>query len=234
MTLAPASEYLSGTIIRFSTRGQEVSFFVTDPADLIQSEHTEGRFYEAEELEIIGRYFYGGCFVDIGANIGNHAVYISRFLNPSRIICIEPNPEAIRIFDVNIKLNEISHIVDRQHLGIGLAAAEGMAALHQPQIDNMGAMQLIPGSGDIRVTTGDTLLAREHPAFIKVDVEGMELEVLQGLQHTIARCSPTIFVEVDNVNREPFANWRRSCGYEIVEGYRRYPQNENFLLIPTR
>src|SRR5688500_7711411 len=52
-----------------------VKFFVANEGDHIQRFHLQGRFYEAEELELIGRYFRNGVFVDIGANVGNHSLY---------------------------------------------------------------------------------------------------------------------------------------------------------------
>lgn len=223
-------ETLKGKIVRFQLQGHEISLFVKDEDDLIQQRHAAGMFYEFEELQIIQRYFPGGCFVDIGAHFGNHTIYVSRYLNPTRVICIEPNPEAIKILTVNLQLNEISHIVDQRYLGIGLSEMPGTASLYQPQMHNTGAMQLVPGAGDIRLAVGDDLLHTEHPSFLKIDVEGMEIAVLNGLERLIARCSPLIFIEIDNRNREAFDCWLEAHGYAIMETYRRYAQNENFLL----
>ena len=223
---------LNGTIIQQIIENQEISFFVTDDSDLIQRSHAAGKFYEPEELSIIKRYFSGGCFLDVGSNIGNHAIYVAKYLDPSRVICIEPNPSAIEILLINLKLNALINVTDQRYLGIGLAATAGRAALHQVQTNNMGAMRLKAGEGDVRLAVGDDLLQTENPYFLKIDVEGMEINVLQGLQRLIDRCKPKIFMEVDNVNRESFDQWREQHRYLIVERYRRYPQNENFLLLP--
>jgi FkbM family methyltransferase len=223
-------QILNGKIIKSEIDGEEICFFVQSEADLIQREHAHGKFYETEELSIIKEHFRGGCFVDIGANIGNHTIYVSKYLKPSHVICIEPNPEAIQILAINVKLNELSDTVDLRYLGIGLSDIAGTAKLHQPQINNMGAMQLVLGGDDIRLATGDDLLHPENPTFIKIDVEGMEIAVLRGLEWIISRCSPTIFIEVDNNNRQEFDEWREKHCYSIVTTYRRYAQNENFLI----
>jgi FkbM family methyltransferase len=148
------------------------------------------------------------------------------------VICIEPNPVAVEILLINLRLNSLIDVIDQRYLGIGLAATAGTAALHQVQNNNMGAMRLKLGEGDVRLAAGDDLLETENPSFLKIDVEGMEIDVLQGLQRLIARCKPKIFIEIDNVNRELFNDWREQHGYLIAESYRRYAQNENFLLLP--
>lgn len=57
-------ETLSGTVVRTEHGAQPVSFFVVNPSDVIQRRHMQGRFYEEEELDIIGRWFTpgGGSF----------------------------------------------------------------------------------------------------------------------------------------------------------------------------
>jgi FkbM family methyltransferase len=223
-------QILTGRIVRTIIQGRRVSFFVTDDGDLIQSYHAKGEFYESEELALIANYFEGGCFIDVGANIGNHSIYAGLFLSPTRIVCIEPNPEVIPVLRANIQLNDLE-IVERRYLSLGLSDVSGLASLHQPQQHNAGAMQLRLGGGSIRLATGDDLFQLEVPSFLKIDVEGMELRVLGGLEHLIERCSPRMFIEVDNNNRESFDAWCASHSYVVVDKYRRYPQNENFLII---
>lgn len=224
---------LSGRIIFTDVKGVEIRFFVADENELVQKRHARGVFYEAEELALIEAAFTpGGVFLDVGANIGNHTVYVGKFLKPSRIICIEPNPEAIEILKVNIMLNEVATLTETQHLGVGLYDGSGTASLFQPQKNNLGAMQLRPGSGEIRLHAGDDLLPSSTINFIKIDVEGMELSVLKGLNGLISRCRPTIFVEVDITNLARFEEWVEDNSYSVAATYRRYPWNENFLVAP--
>ena len=68
---------------------------------------------------------------------------------------------------------------------------------------------------------------------MKIDVEGMELAVLEGLKETIATQRPKIFIEIDDKNVEAFAAWRRAAGYRVLERFRRYQWNENFLITPV-
>ena len=81
--------------------------------------------------------------------------------------------------------------------------------------------------------TGDTLFADEPRIdMIKIDVEGMEIQALSGLNATISRHRPMLFVEVDEVNRDAFFELQQQLGYRIVEETKRTKQNQNFLMEP--
>jgi len=215
--------------------GVPVLFTVNNPRDTIQAQHAEGRFYEEEELEIIrGHVPKGAVFVDIGANIGNHSLFALKFLDVARVIPFEPNPDAIALLMSNLTLNGEAGRCDLRHLGQGLSdrAAEGLAmAVDQPR-DNLGGGRMVEGGG-LRVVRGDDVLADAAVDFIKIDVEGMEVAVLRGLEATVARCRPVLFVEVDEVNRKDFLDWVAAQSYEISATYRRYKPNENFLITPA-
>ena len=99
------AEHSRGIVSTFNANGQQVSMFVVNEWDYIQAHHLKGRFYEQEELELIGRHFKGGVFVDVGANIGNHTIYALKFLGATKVIAFEPNPAAARILKVNLALN---------------------------------------------------------------------------------------------------------------------------------
>src|SRR6185437_10355213 len=99
--------------------GRTIRFFVTNKNDAIMHHHYAGEFYEAEELEMISRHFAGGIFVDIGSNVGNHAIYAAGLMGASRVILFEPNPSAIAILRINLLLNACGNI-DTRFLGMAL------------------------------------------------------------------------------------------------------------------
>ncbi len=225
---------VNGTVIDNIIDGRMVRFFVTNRRDAIMKFHAEGSFYEVEELEMIRRHYTGkGTFVDIGANIGNHALYVSLFLNASKIIVFEPNPSAISILNQNLRLNDCKN-VQTGFLGLALSGRARRLKGTTPDPDNLGHTVFYDdAAGEVRAIQGDAVLSDEPVEFIKIDVEGMELEILSGLQETIKRCRPAIFVEVwDNVLR-PFQSWCESAAYQLIERFRRYPGIENFLIKPA-
>lgn len=229
----PAERQMGGIITRSTINGQPISFFVVTIHDVIQNYHLNGQFYEVEELEVITKHFKEGqTFLDIGTNVGNHAIYVDKFLKPKGVITIEPNPHAIGILEVNLALNRTA-TVDTRYLGIGLGDGEGRAAIRYPQNNLGGATTIDDPNGQIRIASGDSLLDGQEVNFIKLDVEGSELAVLRGLELTIAAHRPAMFVEVQNENVNAFAEWVAAHRYRAAERIRRYQSCENFMLLPA-
>jgi FkbM family methyltransferase len=77
----------------------------------------------------------------------------------------------------------------------------------------------------------DTALNDTWVDFIKIDIEGMEMDALKSLERTIQRCRPTIFIEVDNNNQNDFVIWRHEHKYSVVATTKRYQWNVNYLLV---
>lgn len=220
-------------VVRSVVHGEPVFFTVVNARDEIQKHHLQGQFYEPEELAIISRHFpIGGRFCDIGTNVGNHSLYVAKFLHASRIVMFEPNPAAIEILESNVNLNGIGAVCDRQFLGMGLSdkAVEG-ASMRVPA-RNLGGSRVIEGEGDIRLAALDDLVPGEQFDLIKIDVEGMELKVLEGMRRLLASTRPKMFIEVDAVNYRGFDAFLEMVGYIVLERFQRYERNTNFLVGP--
>ena len=224
------SSVTEGKIVRCAIDGSEVFFFVVDEQDTIQQEHLHQRFYEPEELEIIKGAFRGGVFLDVGANVGNHSLFAAMYLGASKVISVEPNPIAHGILRANIGLNGQHDKVTL--LPIGLSDERCLASINIP-LHNLGGGMLAPGAADarIQVYTGDELLSGSTVDFIKIDTEGMELNVIRGLANTIRRDRPSLFVEVEDKNVDAFLQLMKTFEYTIKRRYRRYNTNENFLAV---
>jgi len=74
-------------------------------------------------------------------------------------------------------------------------------------------------------------VSNERPAFIKIDVEGMELQALEGLSGLLEHCKPILMVEVDNDNYVPFMAWVESKDYVVATTHQRHKKNKNFILV---
>jgi FkbM family methyltransferase len=192
-----------------------------------------GHFYEAEELALIQKHYEQGTFVDIGANIGNHSLYLSKFGRCPRILVFEPNKAAVDVLRANVLLNRCANI-DTRYLGVALAASDGRYRGVTPEPNNLGhtIFQQDP-AGEVLGVTGDSLLLGEPIGFIKIDVEGMEFEILRGLAQTICRWRPKLFIEVWDSRIDEFTNWCEVASYVVVDRFRRYKEIENFLVAPN-
>ncbi len=222
-----------GIVVEARIADHEIRFFVHNQNDVIQKEHLEGRFYEPEELAMISRFVNAESrCLDIGANVGNHVIYLCKCLGVRELTAIEPTPAARILLLLNLRLNDLLEQVDTSYLGVGLSDRVTTANASVPQ-NNLGGSRLVESSdGDLKLTTGDQLLGQEHYDFIKIDVEGMEIEVLRGMQQLIDRCRPTMFIEVDTQNQSAFQAWLEANSYAVAESYRRYIENDNKLIVP--
>ena len=220
-------------ITRAMIHDQAILFTIADRKDRIQACHSRGRFYEPDELKLIAQHFpQGGVFCDAGANVGNHSLYALKFLGATQVIPFEPNPTAYELFLSNMILNGVLDKVDTATLGYGLTDTRDAPNMSlAARAKNLGATQLVLGDdGTIPVLPGDDLLGGRKVDFLKVDVEGMELEVLRGLEKTIAATRPPIFMEVDHINNDRLLAWAASMGYELAVEGRSFKKNRNILL----
>ena len=82
---------------------------------------SEGPVFRARELAFVEDWVAPGAhIVEVGAYVGNHVVYYSRFMRPRSIIVLEPNPEAIGLLRRNLAANAVT-IADLTRLGIAAA-----------------------------------------------------------------------------------------------------------------
>lgn len=155
----------------------------------------------------LGRLLRGrpGTFVDVGVHLGQTLLKVKRLSPQTPYVGFEPNLAT---------LAQVRAMARRRRLDgcdfypLALGAAPGVAALHSRGGDSDAAASLVggfrqedfyAGSRVVSVAVGDDLLTaagRRPVALIKIDVEGGELEVLRGLQRTLAGDRPPVFCEV--------------------------------------
>lgn len=219
-----------GKIVESEFRGEKIRFFVDNPEDGIQSFHAIGRFYEEEELALIESYVGRGArILDVGANIGNHMIYFEKFLDPKEVILIEPQPAAIEILRLNASLNNLNR-ADFSLLGQALGDKAGRGKLETADPKNLGGTVChYDPEGTVAINRGDVLLGSRQVDFIKIDVEGQEIAVLNGLTNTIKARFPAIFVEVQVNNIETVVSLMAGLGYKRVAEYQRYEGITNFI-----
>jgi hypothetical protein len=70
--------------------------------------------------------------------------------------------------------------------------------------------------------------------FLKIDVEGMEVEVLKSACATISRLSPDIFIEFSDDKKHVLDDFCDKYGYRIEFAFNRYPGLSSYFLLPHK
>lgn len=182
--------------------------------------------YPNEGLLAVARAFVNGKSVvlDIGAHIGTFAIPLATVVE--KVIAFEPSPENGDLLSRNARENNVAlHIVNK-----ALGSEAGNGTLLVRSASNAGANTIVPG-GDIPIVTLDSEVA--HADFIKMDVEGMELDVLHGAVRLIERTRPVVLFEVNlSQLRAHDASPRALEDFFVRRGYRLYLplEQENHVL----
>lgn len=166
-----------------------------------------GRCYECVVLEIIRKYapLYK-TFFDVGSNIGLHALVFASSNRQSQVFPFEPIPDLYTKLEANIALNpELKHQITP--ICAGLADKTDLlkfAYKHDPR--SRGEASLIIKENDpqdaIFVNCYSVLDVTEKlkvwPDFMKIDVEGAEVQVLESLVECVSKgkSAPDLLLEV--------------------------------------
>lgn len=184
----------------FPYLGEKINFYLPYPKDWIQSIIINNNcFYEQNMLEDIKeRVGTNKVIVDIGANIGNHTVFFGKVCKAKKVFSFEPQKNIFRILSENIRVNKLDSIVTAYNKGIG--QKHFYADVNVINSDNYGMSKLVSDdSGNVEVDSLDNILKNQvsRVDMIKIDVEGMEIEVLKGSLEIIEKYRPLIYIECE-------------------------------------
>ena len=182
-----------------------------------------GRFYDLPTQLLIQHVLRpGDTFVDIGANEGMMTLVAARAVGPSgQVIAFEPNPVPRAILERTLSRNGIDIVVVH---GVGLSNMRGTLELSVP-FTNTGEGSFtelgVPGTKvSCPVAVADELLGGDDPTLVKIDVEGFEMRVLEGLAGTIAKSRSLISIEMiashlrrDESTPDKIIEWFQARGY---------------------
>ena len=157
-------------------------------------------------------------FVDVGAYSGIYTV-LACVANPTlRAVAFEPNPRKLPQITSNVTANDIQHRVTV--VGKALSAKAGTARLSIPADDSTATLNAsVPGAGvaDVPVTTGDLALKGLDVGLVKIDVEGLENEVLMGMAGVLGVHRPKIIAEcLDQAALDDLTGSTRGFGYSFA------------------
>ena len=201
----------------------------------------DGR-YEHDALDLIKDYILTSgcidptsCALDIGANIGNHALFFAEYFK--HVFAFEPNPIAHKLLEINAISRNITP------LNYGLSNKNCKMAF-RVNASNIGGSKILENNSDVSdgkvidvdVRRLDDLieLADVNISLIKIDVEGHELSVLKGAKGIIEKDEPIILFEqgIDEISDGSSAviDFVRSHGYRLLAIENRFYIGEKFSL----
>jgi FkbM family methyltransferase len=167
-------------------------------------------------------------FYDIGANSGYYGILAAHLgKGKTKTFSFEPLSEYASLIEESVNLNRLDNQVKIFRTALG--DKETIATI---ELAGSGS-SLVPGflgarsnnpKREIPVSRLDEVVVKQSlplPHFIKIDVEGFELEVLQGSQKTLAEALPILFIEVANTLKRAdgdFVNKSANQVFDLLTG----------------
>lgn len=169
------------------------------PGDHISRALLRGLYYEGVMLDYIRRsYPRGMTVVDAGAHIGNHSLFLARVCG-CRVLAFEADAGNFDLLALNVLLNG-PVTVEAFHVALGAEPAFGVPMPAEPGNSGMARIVPDPAAGTVRIMPLDMMLKTgpgevEKIDLMKIDVEGMEADVLRGAGRILKAHHPALFVE---------------------------------------
>jgi FkbM family methyltransferase len=142
----------------------------------------------------------GDIFIDVGAHIGYYTILASRIVGKNgKIIAIEPDSRNLRLLKMN-SINSGNIIIIEAGLGVGeflyLDRKPNPLESSAKSIDVSGSCKVRCISlNDLAVYLDQSLLGQ---VYLKIDVEGNEMNIIKDSGKFIERFSPRIIMECEN------------------------------------
>jgi FkbM family methyltransferase len=219
-TVRPRGRHLVANVLHRMMSGRTLRY-----RDRWGTVHVARLADEAEALGFVGkpalprelhhRVKHGDWTIDVGANVGVLTAELCHLVGRAGTVwAIEPFPPNIRKLE---DLRRVNGLIQLDVLAGALSSGPGVAGLRLPGDGSSAHPSLAKTSdlaGEIEVQTWclDDLVAERRPAgpltFIKIDVEGHEIAVLEGARNTLQAMRPLILCEFNDVLlREGGSSW---------------------------
>ena len=156
--------------------------------------------HESEVLECLRHQLKPGMVVfDVGANLGYFSMIAGELVGEGgRIICVEPDPRVVEVLRKNVGVNGLKNATVVQaaaynssgEVSLGCAPATSWSGIYYER-----PTRRVP----VRALTLDSLLKQlglDRVDFVKIDVEGAESVVLEGMPEILLRYRPHVLLEL--------------------------------------
>ena len=198
-----------------------------DFLDPIDREIILSQEFEKKEIDVlINQIKYNNInyFIDVGANCGYYSLIISNEISNIKVLAFEPNIEAYSKFSKSLKENiDLSKKITLENFGLSnLSAKLKMQSMIKFGYAQTGGTSIINENentknftflANFKIADNFIKLTNEKIS-IKIDVEGHELNVLEGMKNIIKKNKCILQIEVFKKNYEKLDNFLKLLGYK--------------------
>lgn len=160
--------------------------------------HAQGRYERFTKKEVLNALNEGDVFIDVGANIGAFVLQAARKVGTGGlVVAIEPIPENVALLEQNIKLNGYGNV---RVIPWAAYSRKDTVSMYYQRSHSGGAslrpldesIQLTVHANPLDVLMEGAALAGRTVGVTKIDVEGVEEEVVKGAPRTLERTRKVI------------------------------------------
>jgi len=172
------------------------------------------------EMKALTRMCGNNDFViEVGANIGAHTVELARHVGPGgAVLAFEPQRLVFQTLCANVAINNLKNVYC-----YWAAAGANVQEIRVPELNpeknaNFGGLSLGTNTGGMAVPCMmlDSFLWLQRLRLLKIDVEGMESEVIAGASKLIGKFKPLLYLENDRIEKsEALIRQLDTLGYDL-------------------
>jgi FkbM family methyltransferase len=160
--------------------------------------------YEPEVVNVVLNALKpGDIAVDIGANIGFFSLLFAKLVgSDGKVLSFEPQPKVVARLKENISFHANSSVIEVNEFALGANSGTVNFNCGPEDHSGVGSLRELRGSPEhiqVKVCRGDDVFDRNMPIrLMKIDVEGAEYLVLEGIRETLKTWHPDLIMEISD------------------------------------
>ncbi len=181
--------------------------------------------YEAGTNKVLAKYIKkGDTVIEAGANLGSETLLMSKLVGNGMVYGFEPNPYTFERLSINVSINNLTNV---KVYDVAMGESDGNISfnIYPKDFCNPGmSSKYMETSITRKITvvqkTLDTFVKEQNITkvdFLKMDIQGAEMDLLIGAAQTIAKHKPTIFLEALTLYNDTKALYEKfkEYGYNV-------------------
>ncbi|MEY3989558.1 MAG: hypothetical protein RI985_639 [Chloroflexota bacterium] len=199
-----------------TTKVRNVDITFSTPSRRLLWQAVGLEYIESELLDFIDAIPTGATYMDIGASNGIFAMYAA--VSGKRVFCFEPEVANFSLLNLNTYLNRLTSPIQVQNFNIALSNTRGIGNMYIKTFEAGGHMKILDKPVEVGKSeqfvpeytqsilryTLDEFIDYTHipiPNYIKIDVDGNELNVLRGMSQVLQNIElKSVFIELEQHN----------------------------------